>query len=191
MFQGSFWNGSTSVTGAFRVYVKQTGNTSAGVGHLVFGYSNNGGAEVESFRIAHSGAIYINNTAGWVANMGGSSGAMKLTDGSGNPATNARLQFGEHVGVVAPMLRRNGANLELKFGDDTYGSGFSVGGALVGSAILQADSTAKGFLPPRMTTTDVNAIVSPADGLVVYNTTLGHLCVRAAGVWHKLSQSTM
>jgi hypothetical protein len=45
------------------------------------------------------------------------------------------------------------------------------------SAILQADSTAKGFLPPRMTTTQKNAITSPANGLVVFDTTLGKLCV--------------
>jgi len=40
------------------------------------------------------------------------------------------------------------------------------------SAILQADSTTKGFLPPRMTTTQKNAIASPAAGLMVYDTTL-------------------
>jgi hypothetical protein len=39
------------------------------------------------------------------------------------------------------------------------------------SAILQADSTTKGFLPPRMTTTQRNAIASPAAGLVVYDNT--------------------
>jgi hypothetical protein len=190
VLQGSFWNGTVSLTGAYRIYNKQTGNASAGVGHLVFGYSNNGGAEVESFRISHSGAIYVNNSAGWVANMGGSTGCMRLTDGSGNPASTARMQFGEQS-TAAPMLRRGGANLELRFGDDSYGAGFSVGGVLVGSAILQADSTTKGFLPPRMTTTDVNAIVSPADGLVVYNTTIAHLCVRQGGAWVRISHSPM
>ena len=45
------------------------------------------------------------------------------------------------------------------------------------SAILQTDSTTKGFLPPRMTTTQKNAIASPAAGLVVYDTTLNKLCV--------------
>jgi len=45
------------------------------------------------------------------------------------------------------------------------------------SAILQVDSTTKGFLPPRMTTTQKNAISSPAAGLVVYDTTLNKLCV--------------
>jgi hypothetical protein len=45
------------------------------------------------------------------------------------------------------------------------------------SAILQSDSTTKGFLPPRMTTTQKNAIATPAAGLVVYDTTLNKLCV--------------
>jgi hypothetical protein len=49
--------------------------------------------------------------------------------------------------------------------------------SLNASAILQADSTTKGFLPPRMTTTQKNAISSPAAGLVVYDTTLNKLCV--------------
>jgi hypothetical protein len=47
----------------------------------------------------------------------------------------------------------------------------------VASALLQLSSTTKGFLPPRMTTTQKNAISSPAAGLVVYDTTLAKLCV--------------
>jgi hypothetical protein len=45
------------------------------------------------------------------------------------------------------------------------------------SALLQVDSTTKGFLPPRMTTTQKNAIATPAAGLMVYDTTLNKLCV--------------
>jgi hypothetical protein len=41
------------------------------------------------------------------------------------------------------------------------------------SAIGQFDSTTKGFLFPRMTTTQRNAIASPATSLVIYNTTTG------------------
>ncbi|MFY7886600.1 MAG: hypothetical protein ACOVOV_17335, partial [Dolichospermum sp.] len=40
------------------------------------------------------------------------------------------------------------------------------------SAILQVDSTTKGFLPPRMTTAQRDLIGTPATGLTVYNTTL-------------------
>jgi len=42
----------------------------------------------------------------------------------------------------------------------------------VASALLNVTSTTKGFLPPRMTTTQRNAIASPATGLIVYDTTL-------------------
>ena len=59
------------------------------------------------------------------------------------------------------------------------------------SAILQADSTTKGFLPPRMTNTEVLAIATPAEGLVVYNTTISHLCCYQAGAWQKLNNSPM
>jgi hypothetical protein len=45
------------------------------------------------------------------------------------------------------------------------------------SAQVDVASTTKGFLPPRMTTTQKNAIASPAAGLVVYDTTLNKLCV--------------
>jgi hypothetical protein len=38
------------------------------------------------------------------------------------------------------------------------------------SAKLQVDSTNQGFLPPRMTTVQMNAIATPAPGLIVYNT---------------------
>ena len=47
----------------------------------------------------------------------------------------------------------------------------SVGASLDASAILQLNSTSKGMLLPRMTTTQMHAIVSPATGLIIYNTT--------------------
>lgn len=42
------------------------------------------------------------------------------------------------------------------------------------SALLQVYSTSKGFLPPRMNTTQIAAIQNPANGLMVYNTSDGH-----------------
>ena len=38
------------------------------------------------------------------------------------------------------------------------------------SAILELKGTTKGFLPPRMTTTERDAITTPAAGLMIYNT---------------------
>jgi hypothetical protein len=48
---------------------------------------------------------------------------------------------------------------------------------LVATAALNVSSTTQGFLPPVMTTTQKNAIASPATGLIVFDSTLGKLCV--------------
>ena len=60
------------------------------------------------------------------------------------------------------------------------------------SAMLDVKSTSKGFLPPRMTGAELNAVSNPAEGLVVYCTDcgpsgLGSLAVFMAGAWYKLS----
>jgi hypothetical protein len=59
-------------------------------------------------------------------------------------------------------------------------------GAKQASAHLQIDSTTKGFLPPRMTTTQKNAISSPAAGLQVYDTTTNKLCCYNGTTWNDL-----
>jgi len=58
------------------------------------------------------------------------------------------------------------------------------------TAVMDLTSTTKGFLPPRMTTTQINAISSPAVGLIVYNTTLNVLCVYT-GTWQKMTTTAM
>jgi hypothetical protein len=60
-------------------------------------------------------------------------------------------------------------------------------GTPVASAQMQVDSTTRGFLPPVMTTTQKNAIASPAAGLIVYDSTLGKLCVRTASAWETIT----
>lgn len=55
------------------------------------------------------------------------------------------------------------------------------------SAKLDVDSTTLGFLPPRMTTTQKNAISSPATGLVVFDTTLVKLCVYNGATWETVT----
>ena len=76
---------------------------------------------------------------------------------------------------------------------DTGGS-LSIGNgstAANASSILDLTSTTKGLLLPRMTTTQVNAIVTPANGLLVYNTTIDHFCGYQAGAWVRFSHSPM
>jgi uncharacterized protein (TIGR02145 family) len=54
-----------------------------------------------------------------------------------------------------------------------------------GSAILDVKSTTKGFLPPRMTTAERDAITTPATGLMIYNTTTNCLNTYAGVGWNE------
>ena len=54
------------------------------------------------------------------------------------------------------------------------------------SAKLDIFSTSKGFLPPRMTSAQRDAIADVAQGLVIFNTTTGGLEIYSAG-WKKLA----
>lgn len=73
-----------------------------------------------------------------------------------------------------------------------YTSGANAGDIRIGgqtsvaSSILTIDSTTKGFLPPRMTTTQKNAIASPATGLMVYDTTLNLMALYNGTTWTTL-----
>ena len=51
------------------------------------------------------------------------------------------------------------------------------------SALLDISSSTKGFLPPRMTTTQKNAIATPAAGLQVYDTTLNQMSYYNGTTW--------
>jgi hypothetical protein len=59
------------------------------------------------------------------------------------------------------------------------------------SSILDLTSTTQGLLLPRMTTTQINAIASPAAGLTVYNTTLALICFYNGTAWQKVTATAM
>ena len=55
------------------------------------------------------------------------------------------------------------------------------------SSIVDIISTTKGVLFPRMTTTQKNAIATPAAGLMVFDTTLVKLCVYSGTAWETIT----
>lgn len=58
------------------------------------------------------------------------------------------------------------------------------------SALLDVKSTAKGMLVPRMTTAQMNAIVTPANGLLIYNsTTLTYWVFHTATGWQPINSN--
>jgi hypothetical protein len=62
-------------------------------------------------------------------------------------------------------------------------NGSNSGATLTASSIVDIQSTTKGFLPPRLTTTQKNAIASPAEGLQVWDTTLKLMSVYNGTTW--------
>jgi len=79
-----------------------------------------------------------------------------------------------------------GTNNAIKATLDTFGN-LGIGTTANASAILDAQSTTKGVRFPNMTTTQKNAISSPAAGLVVFDTTLSKLCVYSGSAWQTIT----
>ena len=114
----------------------------------------------------------------------------KFNQNGGSP----QIEFWQ---AVARFTLTRTSNNGLDFSSNVgYCAHVSTAGTLIGgtartdlnaSAQLEVISTTKGFLPPRMTTAQKNAIVTPATGLVVFDTTLNKLCVRGASAWETIT----
>ena len=82
----------------------------------------------------------------------------------------------------------NGAtsNGFLKFNASRLEYSDSSTSGLENSAALTVTSTTRGFLPPRMTTTQINNIEGAAAGLIVYDTTTNNLKCYDGSAWNNL-----
>ncbi|MCB0480834.1 MAG: hypothetical protein KDC83_05345 [Flavobacteriales bacterium] len=65
------------------------------------------------------------------------------------------------------------------------------GGAPDSSAQLEVKSTSKGVLVPRMTNAQMNAISSPATGLLIFNSTNGSFYFYNGSAWVNLSEDNL
>lgn len=83
------------------------------------------------------------------------------------------LTLETHPGAGVPEITLNYDNQNVLIGS----------AAAAASAQLAVTSTTKGFLPPRMTTVQRDAIVTPAAGLVVYDNTTNKFSGRGASAW--------
>jgi hypothetical protein len=154
-------NGSVTLTGHFagpNFTIDDSGNVLAG---------NDGNLSDAKFRLFISqktgaGTIfYTHSTGEGLGRVDGTTagvGIYSLDDASNSPAIKVLNHFG------------GGDSITLKYSTSVTSNLVIGAGSNDGSAILQADSTAKGFLPPRMTKSQRNSIPSPVAGLVVYQT---------------------
>jgi hypothetical protein len=136
---------------------------------------------------AFTGKIYA-STLGII----GDSIGLLLRDAS--ESSFGRLQLGGITNLF-PSIARSNNNVIICLADASAGAGLGVGMAsatgIVASAILQADSTTKGFLMPRQTQAQILAIAAPANGLEIYNTDLAQPCFYDGLGWRKISHSLM
>lgn len=83
-------------------------------------------------------------------------------------------EFEIHMtGRVSPQNAIYANDVSVAIGTDTPDA----------SAALEVNSTTGGLLMPRMTSTERDEISSPADGLMIYNTTTSKFQGRAGGAW--------
>lgn len=184
-FRSGFSN-SYGTTTAFRIWSNSATTNRVGVGNLT-----------ESDMQGGSSQLYINNqtTGGRNAGVRITPAASSTTEFNGiqfdynnkdsnggvfigsqsNPLTNGYdmdlvvLTTGTNPGSYSQTARFMGKYNSFYVGTDKT--------LAVASAKMQVESTTQGFLPPRMTTTQKNAIASPTAGLVVFDSTLNKLCV--------------
>ena len=159
-------------SGTARLFIKGSGSTSATTSLLV---QNSAGTEVlkvtddsvtnarGSLNVLHPSVATRSLKLGW--------GSVFATDSGSELTLGAVLAVPSSPQILlAGNARGSGANtMQLQ-----ASAGVSVASSVTNpnaSAQLDVSSTTKGFLPPRMTTTQRTAIVSPAAGLIVYDTT--------------------
>lgn len=117
--------------------------------------------------------LYIFNGSGW-SEIGGSAGSVTSLTGTAN-----QVLFN---GVISPQTGDVTASLAATV---VIGTGIADT-----TSILTLNSTTLGLLPPRLTTTQKNAIASPTAGLTLYDTTLHDLQFYNGSGWVSSSGTT-
>jgi len=165
----SFTSGGVVYASSSSVLATGSALTFDGTNMGVGGAANNYGANITYQSIYGSTAAGLDFYNGATRN-----GALYVTSGDFNLSaiTNLPIRF---------LI--NGSE-QMRLTSTGLGIGTSSPSA---SAILDAQSTTKGVRMPNMTTTQKNAISSPAAGLMVFDTTLSKLCVYTGAAWQTIT----
>lgn len=157
---------------------------------IFYNDATGGGTYTERMRINSSGLVGIGTSSPQVGvhvsfadqstnrirlqNTGSGGGNFDIIGGLAG-ASNAGLSFYDVTNAATRMYIDSSGNV---------GVGTSSPNA---SALLDVQSTTKGFRLPNMTTTQKNAIASPAAGLMVFDTTLAKACIYSGSAWQTIT----
>jgi len=161
---GNLLIGSGSADDGFKLNVEGTGRVS---GDLKIGN------DLTGILLRATGGMLISRNGLAITN--GNDADLNMTAGSGALGI-CELFVG--TSTTRPLCLNKNGN-EVIIGQSTATTN--------ASSILTLVSTTKGFLPPRMTTTQKNAIGTPAQGLMVFDTTLVKLCVYNGTAWETIT----
>ena len=128
------------------------------------------------FKTNNSTRMTISN-AGNVGIGTTSPGAKLSVNGNVKIEGTNSLLFGGSASIPSWAINHNGSDLLI---DDQGGN--------IGSVLFNND---EGVALPRLTTTEINAISLPAQGLMAYNTTLNTICFYNGSSWQKVSHTSM
>jgi hypothetical protein len=175
----------TTLTSA-RTHIVGSGSTSATTSLLVQNSAGNNALQIKD----DTSVSFPSNSPNYQVMIGGQTGTNK--NGLSIGYTISGVVFSQGGLFCNPNTATNelygNNNSILSFKDGEILIKNANNGAAISnpSAILTIDSTTKGFLPPRMTTTQKNAIATPAAGLVVYDSTTNKLCCYNGSTWNDL-----
>lgn len=170
-----------------------SGNNNGVIDAQVFYY--NGGAAASSNNYVYRASGNLSTMLGSVQ-IFSSTVTRSSTSGSGGHiglSLQDTYNFtGTYVGNVYGIYYN--PTLTSMTGVTHYAAAFASGNVVIGAstgnanAILDVQSTTKAFMPPRMTTTQRDAIPSPTAGMVIYNTTTNKLNVYTTA-WEAVTSS--
>jgi hypothetical protein len=186
-------NNNTAV-GGYALYLTTTGGQNTAVGTNALSTNSTGS---NSVAIGYN-ALNLNTTTSQNAAVGhsalqnnraGSNTALGFGAGY-NGGTNANTTGANNIFIGANSIGVSATESNRTWIGNTSTTTTWLGGSLllgtttdVASSKLTIESTTQGFLPPRMTTTEKNAISSPASGLIVYDSTLNALNFYNGSSW--------
>lgn len=201
MYSNTIGQSNTSL-GAFSLYNNSTGNGNVAIGYNSL-YNANGtgnvGVGYSAGSRLSSGTynLLLGRESGDYMTTGsnniilGYQAGSNITTGSNNIVIGANAQVPS--ATTSNQLSIGNWIYGVNNGDIAIGATLKVGSnatTIDANSVLELESTTKGFVPPRMTTAQMNAITGALVGSVIYNTTLNCLHQKTSSGWLSMCNST-